>query len=126
VADLGSGVGYFSLKLAPKVAEHGSVLAEDILGDSLAFLWVRALLHHQPNIRIIHGKTDDPLLPPAGVDAVLIGNSYHEFTKPLAILGHTLRALRSGDDSLSSIAGLALTTEGVVKSRSGLYRARQL
>ena len=96
VADLGSGVGYFSLKLAPKVAEHGSVLAEDVLGDSLAFLWVRALLHHQTNIRIIHGKTDDPLLPPAGVDAVLIANSYHEFTKPLAILDHAFRALRSG------------------------------
>ncbi len=31
VADVGCGVGYFSLKLAPKVAEHGSVLAEDIL-----------------------------------------------------------------------------------------------
>jgi ubiquinone/menaquinone biosynthesis C-methylase UbiE len=32
VADAGCGVGYFSLKLAPKVAEHGSVLAEDVLG----------------------------------------------------------------------------------------------
>ena len=29
VADVGCGVGYFSLKLAPKVAEHGSVLAEE-------------------------------------------------------------------------------------------------
>ena len=26
---------------------------------------------------------------------MLIANSYHEFTKPLAILNHTLRALRS-------------------------------
>jgi ubiquinone/menaquinone biosynthesis C-methylase UbiE len=34
VADVGCGVGYFSLKIAPKVAEHGSVLAEDILGES--------------------------------------------------------------------------------------------
>ena len=31
---VGCGVGYFSLKLAPKVAERGSVLAEDILGVS--------------------------------------------------------------------------------------------
>ena len=63
VADVGSGAGYFSLKLAPKV-EHGSVLAEDILGESLTFLWIRAFLHHQTNIRIIHGNPDDPLLPP--------------------------------------------------------------
>ena len=95
VADVGCGVGYFSLKLAPKVAEHGSVLAEDILGESLTFLWIRAFLHHQSNIHIIHGNPDDPHLPKGGVDAVLIANSYHEFTKPLAILDHTFRALRS-------------------------------
>src|ERR1700758_4905976 len=96
VADVGCGVGYFSLKLAPKVAEHGSVLAEDIFGESLTFLWIRALLHHEYNIRIIHGNPDDPLLPAGGVDSVLIANSYHEFTNPLAILDHTFHALRSG------------------------------
>jgi len=96
VADVGCGVGYFSLKLAPKVAEHGSVLAEDILGESLTFLWIRAFLQHQSNIRVIHGNPDDPHLPEGGVDAVLIANSYHEFSKPLAILDHTFRALRSG------------------------------
>jgi SAM-dependent methyltransferase len=31
-----------------------------------------------------------------GVDSVLIANSYHEFTNPLAMLDHTFRALRSG------------------------------
>jgi ubiquinone/menaquinone biosynthesis C-methylase UbiE len=95
VADVGCGVGYFTLKLAPKVAEHGSVLAEDILGESLTCLWVRASLRHQSNIRIIHGSSDDPDLPEGAVDAVLIANSYHEFTKPLAILDHAFRALRS-------------------------------
>ena len=95
VADVGCGVGYFSLKLAPKVAEHGRVLAEDILNESLAFLWIRAFLNHQSNIRVIHGNPDEPHLPEGGVDAVLIANSYHEFTKPLAILDHTFRALRS-------------------------------
>jgi len=96
VADVGCGVGYFSLKLAPKVAERGSVLAEDILDESLTFLWIRAFLHHQSNIRVIHGDLDDPHLPKGGVDAVLIANSYHEFTKPLAMLHHAFRALRSG------------------------------
>ena len=95
VADLGCGVGYFALKLAPRVAQHGSVLAEDILGESLTFLWIRALFDHQSNIRVIHGDPDDPHLPKGSVDAVLIANSYHEFTNPLAILDHTFRALRS-------------------------------
>jgi ubiquinone/menaquinone biosynthesis C-methylase UbiE len=95
VVDVGCGAGYFSLKLAPKVAGHGSVLAEDVLGESLTFLWIRAFLHHQFNIHVIHGDLDNPQLPTGGVDAVLIANSYHEFTKPLAILNHTFRALRS-------------------------------
>ena len=95
VADVGCGAGYFSLKLAPKVAQHGCVPAEEILGESLTFLWIRAFLHHQSNIRVIHGSPDDPHLPKGDVDAVLIANSYHEFTKPLAILDHTFRALRS-------------------------------
>jgi ubiquinone/menaquinone biosynthesis C-methylase UbiE len=95
VADVGCGVGYSTLKLAPKVAEHGGVLAEDILGESLTFVWVRAFLRHQSNIRVIHGSSDDPHLPEGAVDAVLVANSYHEFTKPLAILDRTFRALRS-------------------------------
>ena len=95
VADLGCGVGYFSLKLAPKVFERGSVLAEDILGESVTSLWIRAFLRHQSNIRLIHGNPDDPYLPDGGVDAVLIANSYHEFTRPLAILDYAFRALRT-------------------------------
>jgi ubiquinone/menaquinone biosynthesis C-methylase UbiE len=95
VADVGCGVGYFSVKLAPKVAERGRVLAEDILSESLTFLWIRTFLHRQSNIRVVHGNPDDPNLPDGGVDAVLIANSYHEFTKPLVMLNHTFRALRS-------------------------------
>ena len=38
VVDIGCGVGYFSLKLAPKVAGQGSVLGENILDESLTFL----------------------------------------------------------------------------------------
>jgi SAM-dependent methyltransferase len=95
VADVGCGVGYFSLKLAPKVAEHGRVLAEDILNESLAFFWIRAFLRHQSNIRVLHGNPDDPHLPTGAVDAGLIANSYHEFTNPLPVLDHTFRALRS-------------------------------
>jgi SAM-dependent methyltransferase len=96
VADVGCGVGYFSLKLAPKVAEQGTVLAEDILDESLAVLRIRAALSGQSNVRVVHGDLDDPRLPERSVDAVLIANSYHEFTRPLSILDHAFRALRPG------------------------------
>ena len=95
VADVGCGVGYFSLKLASKVGERGAVLGEDILDQSLAFLRIRAFLQNRSNIRAIRGGLGDPHLPNEGVDAVLIANSYHEFTQPRAILDHIFQALRS-------------------------------
>ncbi len=44
VADLGSGSGYFALKLSPIVGARGRVLALDIRQVSLFFLWIRAVL----------------------------------------------------------------------------------
>ena len=82
VVDLGSGAGYFSLKIAPLVAPNGRVFAVDLRRQSLAFLWIRAVLGGQWNLHVIRGRVDDPELPPAPVDAVLIANTYHELTAP--------------------------------------------
>jgi len=49
VADLGSGAGYFALKLSPIVGKKGQVLAVDIRKLSLSFLWIRALLNRKLN-----------------------------------------------------------------------------
>jgi SAM-dependent methyltransferase len=96
VADIGSGAGYFTLKIAPMVGERGVVYAVDILKEPLAFLWIRALLRYQSNIHIIHGELDNPDLPEGQIDAVLIANAYHEFHHPRTILNHVLHALREG------------------------------
>jgi cyclopropane fatty-acyl-phospholipid synthase-like methyltransferase len=53
VVDLGSGAGYFALKLSPAVGERGQVLAVDLRRLSLVFLWTRALLGGQRNIHVI-------------------------------------------------------------------------
>ena len=72
VVDLGSGAGYFALKLSPVVGERGQVLAVDLRKLSLFFLWTRALLRGQHNVHVIVGKEDNPRLPAGAVDAVLI------------------------------------------------------
>jgi SAM-dependent methyltransferase len=96
VVDLGSGAGYFSLRLAPLVGEDGRVLAVDLRRESLAFLWLRAMLQSHWNVRVIHGEVDNPDLPSGPVDAVLIANTYHELAQPEPIL-HALRAsMRAG------------------------------
>ena len=96
VADVGSGAGYFALKLSRSVGVRGKVLAVDLRKLSLSFLWIRAALRRPHNIHIILAEPDDPHLPAEGADAVLIANTYHEFTNSGLMLDHVLRALRTG------------------------------
>jgi predicted methyltransferase len=96
VVDVGSGAGYFALKLSPAVGKHGNVVAEDILEEPLLFLWIRAFLRNQGNIHIIHGQPDNPRLQTGSADAVLIANTYHEFTQPKPILDHVFQSLKPG------------------------------
>jgi ubiquinone/menaquinone biosynthesis C-methylase UbiE len=96
VVDLGSGAGYFALKLSPAVGKRGQVLAVDLRRLSLFFLWTRAVLGGQPNVHVIAAEEDNPRLPTGSVDAVLICNTYHEFSNPQLMLNHVFRSLRPG------------------------------
>ncbi len=96
VADLGSGSGYFALKLSPVVGKQGRVLAVDLRRLSLFFLWTRALRRGQHNVQVIVSDQDDPRLPTGTVDAVLICNTYHEFSNPPLILNRVFESLRPG------------------------------
>jgi predicted methyltransferase len=96
VADLGSGSGYFTLKLAPVVGKQGQVLAVDLRKLSLFFLWTRAALRGQHAVHVILDDEDDPRLPAESLNAVLICNTYHEFSHPDRMLDHVFQALRPG------------------------------
>jgi len=96
VVDFGSGAGYFALKMAPRVAPNGRVLAIDLRRQSLAFLWIRAVLGGHWNLHVTRGEVDDPTLPPGTNDAVLIANTYHELTAPAPILKALFASMRSG------------------------------
>ncbi|NOT28472.1 MAG: methyltransferase domain-containing protein [Acidobacteria bacterium] len=96
VVDLGSGAGYFALKMAPLVAPTGRVLAVDLRRQSLAFLWIRARQGGLANLAVIHGEPDNPRLPPGPVDAALIANTYHELTAPDRILKVLFTSMRPG------------------------------
>ncbi|MGE3578229.1 MAG: class I SAM-dependent methyltransferase [Vicinamibacterales bacterium] len=96
VLDLGSGAGYFALKLAPRVAPGGQVLAVDLRRLSLAFLWIRARQGGHANLRVIVGAPDDPRLPPGPIDGVLIANTLHELAPPGPILTRIFASMRPG------------------------------
>jgi ubiquinone/menaquinone biosynthesis C-methylase UbiE len=96
VADLGSGVGYFALKLAKVVGTQGRVLPVDVRRVPLFVLWTRAWWRQLHNIDVVHGDPDDPRLPAGVLDAVLVVNTYHELAHPKSILACLYRSLVSG------------------------------
>lgn len=95
VADVGAGSGYLSLRLSPVVGIEGRVLAVDIDRRSLARLRDAAQAANVDNIDTIQSEPDDPRLPAASVDAVVIVNAYHEMTEYAAMLAGIRRALRA-------------------------------
>mgnify|MGYP001795790432 CR=1 FL=1 len=86
VCDLGCGNGFYALRLAPLVAPTGRVLAVDIQREMLELLRERARARSVPGIKTIRGRVNDPRLPEAEIDLVLLVDVYHEFSHPVAML----------------------------------------
>jgi SAM-dependent methyltransferase len=47
-------------------------------------------------VEVVLGGDDDPKLSRAAFDAILVSNTYHEFTQPGAMLKHLCDALKPG------------------------------
>ncbi|MDQ3213043.1 MAG: class I SAM-dependent methyltransferase, partial [Acidobacteriota bacterium] len=82
VADLGAGSGWFTIRLAGRVGPNGLVYAEDIQSQMIDSIDRRVKRLGLTNVRTVLGRPNDPRLPPASVDAVLIVDSYHEMAQP--------------------------------------------
>ncbi len=94
VADIGAGGGWFSVRAARRVGRAGTVYAIDINPPYVKSIGARAQHENLPNVRAILSRPDDPLLPPASVDAVLLLKTYHEIAQPMRLLRHVRAALR--------------------------------
>ncbi len=96
VADIGAGSGWFTVRAARRVGSEGVVYAVEINRDYLRHIQERAETERLKNIQTILGQPDDPKLPRASVDAVLLLKTYHEIAEPIWLLRHLRDALRSG------------------------------
>jgi len=94
IADVGCGIGYFSVRLAKKVGKSGIVYASDIDRGALAFLEEKTEAQNIRNIKIIQGKEDDPLLPRSVIDMVLIVNTLHLIDRPSEYLSNLKSCLK--------------------------------
>src|SRR5438874_1332798 len=79
VADIGAGSGYHAFRMAPRVGPRGKVLAVDIQPEMLALIRDKMNKTKVENIQPVLGKSDDPKLPAASVDLILMVAVYHEF-----------------------------------------------
>ena len=94
VADIGSGEGYYTVRLADRVGRKGRVLAEDIDRDALARLGSRVETEHLDNVSIKLGTEVDPGLPEHSFDRIFLVHMYHEVTEPYAFLWHLRPGLK--------------------------------
>ncbi|HEY3306790.1 MAG TPA: methyltransferase domain-containing protein [Candidatus Binatia bacterium] len=94
VADLGSGGGYFTFRMAKAVGPSGKVYAVDVdqgLNDALA---KRAKQESFANVEVILAKINDPLLPISGVDLIFTSNTYHHLSDRVKYFADAQKYLR--------------------------------
>ena len=94
VADIGAGSGYMTLRMAKLVGPTGKVYAEDIQSRMLELLQQNAKRQKAGNVQTVLGAFDDPRLPAATMDLVLMVDVYHEFSEPQKMLRHIGEALK--------------------------------
>jgi arsenite methyltransferase len=96
VADLGSGSGYFTFRLATAVGPRGKVYAVDVDREMNDLIAQAVKAKQFGNIEVILARHDDPLLPTTGVDLVLTVNTYHHFENRIAYFAGLRKYLRPG------------------------------
>jgi ubiquinone/menaquinone biosynthesis C-methylase UbiE len=93
VADVGSGVGYLTLRIARRVGPTGKVYGVDVQKEMLDRLKQNAAKAKLTNIETVLGTETDPMLPAGKVDLILMVDVYHEVSQPQAMLQSMKRAL---------------------------------
>jgi SAM-dependent methyltransferase len=92
--DIGSGPGYFTLRLARAVGPGGFVYAIDVEARMLQALRERLERARVRNVAPVLALSDDPLLPPGVCDVVLVVDTYHHFPDRAGYLKRLRRSLK--------------------------------
>jgi ubiquinone/menaquinone biosynthesis C-methylase UbiE len=126
VADLGAGEGYFLPHLSDAVGVDGSVYAVDVEAEVVEALRLQ-FPAEETNVTAVLAASDDPKLPEAALDLVLLVNTYHHIEDRPAYFRGLQRNLRPGarvaiiepNEELGGLLSLALD-EGHTSSASNV------
>ena len=93
VADIGAGSGYFTFRISPRIPK-GQLLAVDVQPEMLEIIEQKKQEYGVGNVIPILGTVKDPNLPEAGVDLVLMVDTYHEFLYPREMMDAIVKSLK--------------------------------
>ena len=93
VADLGSGTGYFTFRLAEAVGDAGKVYAVDIDEEMNATVDQQAVKKQAENVQTVLAVEHDPLIPEK-VDLIFSVNAYHHLKDRTAYFKNAARYLK--------------------------------
>lgn len=96
VADIGTGGGYYVMRIAPVVGPQGRVFAQDIAMVALDRVRQRTRAAGFGNVRFVQGSQANARLPAASVDVALMIHMYHEIEQPYLLLDRLRRSLKPG------------------------------
>ena len=94
VADIGSGGGYFTVRLSKEVGDNGKVYAVDVEKKFLDSIAERLKEENLSNVELIHAKLDDPQLAEESVDMIFICNVWHHVAGREAYIWKLYSALK--------------------------------
>ena len=98
VADIGSGSGYFTLRLAQAVGDTGHVYGVDIDPDLIRYLNRRIRDSGLRNVQTVLSEPDDPLLPDRSIDRFLIVDTWHHIENQERYLALMKKLLKPGGE----------------------------
>ena len=95
VADIGTGAGWFTVRLAQRVGPKGLVYAEDVQREMLEATRRRVTREGLTNVQVRRGSGSDPNLPSGVIDAVLVVDVYPEVEDRVTFLKNLKAAIKA-------------------------------
>ena len=96
MADIGAGLGYYTVRLARRLGPGAMIYATDVTPAYIERLRERLARDGVTGVQIILGGARDPRLPPDSVDVAILSHVYHEIENPYEFLARLQPALRHG------------------------------
>jgi SAM-dependent methyltransferase len=96
VADIGAGLGYYTVRIARRLGPGATVYATDVKSEYLDQLRERLARERITSVQLVLGLPRDPRLPPDSVEVAVLSHMYHEIENPYEFLYRLQSSLTPG------------------------------